>query len=136
MMDEISHTGRITAIEPDVTTVEIVRTSACGECRARSFCGMGESRTKTVLVPTDAFAMHGVGDEVEVCMKRTMGLKAVWISYVVPLIILLACVLAAPRLGAGELATGLCAIGAVALYYLVIFLLRGKLDNEFVFYIK
>lgn len=135
-MDEVSHKGRITAIGPDFTTVEILRTSACGECRAKSFCGMGESQTKTVLVPTDGFAMHSEGEEVEVCIKRTMGLKAVWISYVIPLMVLLAAVLAVPSTGAGELATGLTAIGAVALYYLVIFLLRGRLNNEFVFYIK
>ena len=37
---------------------------------------------------------------------------------------------------AKELIAGLGSISGVAVYYFVIWLLRGKLKNEFVFYIK
>ena len=36
----------------------------------------------------------------------------------------------------GEVYAGLAGIGGVALYYLVIYLFRDKLANDFVFYIK
>lgn len=97
---------------------------------------MSEQRKKVVPVPTDGFAMRSVGDEVDICMKSSMGAKAVWISYVIPLIVLLAAVLALSACGMSELTVGLGAIGAVALYYLVILCFRNKLRNEFVFYIK
>lgn len=135
-MDEISHKGRIVSIDSCVTRVEILQTSACSECHAKSLCGFSEQVSKIVPVPTDGFAMRSVGDEVELCMKRSMGMKAVWISYVIPLIVLMATVLVASAAGAAELVTGLSGIAAVALYYVVILLFRNRLRNEFVFYIK
>lgn len=135
-MKEVSHKGKIVSIDRYVTTVEIIRSSACSECHAKQLCGYSEEEKKLVPVATDAFAMHNVGDEVEVCMKQSMGMKAVWISYIIPLIIMMAVILAVSACGMSELASGLGAIAAVAVYYLVVFLFRDRLNNEFVFYIK
>lgn len=135
-MEEISHRGRIVSIGSSVTEVEIVRTSACAQCRARNLCGYSEQETKVVPVPTDAFAMHSVGDEVELRMKPSMGMKAVWISYVIPLLVLVAAVLASSEAGLPELYVGLAGIICVAVYYFVIYLFRGKLNDSFVFYIR
>lgn len=135
-MEEISHRGRIVGIDSRITRVEILQTSACSECHAKSLCGFSEQASKIVPVPTDGFAMHSVGDEVELCMKRSMGMKAVWISYVVPLIILMVTVVSVSAAGAGELVTGLSGIASVVLYYVVILFFRNRLRNEFVFYIK
>ena len=135
-MQEISHKGRVVSIDRYVTQVEIIRTSACGICHAKSLCGYSDSESKIVPVPTNAFAMLNVGDEVELCMKRSMGAKAVWIAYVIPLLILILAVLVASACHLPELYTGLCAIAAVAIYYLVILCFRKRLNNEFVFYIK
>ena len=85
--NEIAHTGRIIEVGPDFTTVEIVASSACSSCHAKGLCGMSEEQEKVIMVPTDGFADHKVGDEVRVLTKMTMGLKAVWISYVIPLAI-------------------------------------------------
>ena len=66
----------------------------------------------------------------------TMGLKAVWISYVIPLAILMILILSLSSVIGNELLLGLVAIAGVALYYFFIWLFRDKLSNEFVFYIK
>ena len=76
------------------------------------------------------------GDQVQVVLKRSMGLKAVWLSYVVPLFILMILILSLSSVNVHELYVGLVSIGAVALYYLVIYLLQGRLAKDFVFYIK
>lgn len=135
-MQEISHKGRIVSIDKYVTQVEIIQTSACGSCHAKSLCGYADSKSKIVPVPTNAFAMLNEGDEVELCMKRSMGMKAVWIAYVIPLLVLMVAVLVASACHLPELYTGLCAIVAVAVYYLVILCCRKYLENDFVFYIK
>lgn len=135
-MQEISHKGRVVSIDEYVTQVEIIQTSACASCHARNLCGYSDSKTKIVPVPTNAFAMLNVGDEVELCMKRSMGMKAVWIAYVIPLLVLMLAVLVSSACHLPELYTGLCAIAAVAVYYLVILCFRKRLNNEFVFYIK
>ena len=135
-MEEISHRGIVRDIDRYVTRVEIVRQSACEACHAKSLCGVGESSTSLVEVPTDTFALLQPGDQVELCLKKSMGMKAVWVAYVIPLIILVAAVLSSSAAGLAELYVGLVGISAVVLYYLVIFCFRKKLNNQFVFYIK
>lgn len=65
-----------------------------------------------------------------------MGFKAVWIAYVLPLLILVTDILVCSAAGAGEIFSGLSALGCVGIYYLIIYLLRGKLKNEYTFYLK
>ena len=88
------------------------------------------------MLPTDPYATYNVGDEVQVCTKMAMGLKAVWISYVIPLAVLMILILSLSGVIENEVYRALTAIGGVAVYYLFVWLFRNKLSNEFVFYIK
>ena len=97
---------------------------------------MSEEEEKVIMLPTDPYATYNVGDEVQVCTKMAMGLKAVWISYVIPLIILMILILSLSSVVEREAYRALIAIGGVAVYYLFVWLFRDKLSNEFVFYIK
>ena len=133
--NEIQHTGEIIDITPDFTTVKIIASSACSACHAKSLCGMSEEQEKIIMLPTDPYATHNVGDKVQVATKMTMGLKAVWISYVIPLVILMILILSLSSVIGNELVVGLASIAGVALYYFFIWLFRDKLSNEFVFYI-
>ena len=135
-METITHKGRVVEITPELTTVEIVSESACGSCHARGMCGMSESVTKLVTVPTGAFDSWGVGDEVTLELKASMGHKAVLVGYGLPLLLLVAVLLGCLGAGVAELCAGLAAIGAVALYYFAVWLLRGRLRNEYAFNIK
>ena len=134
--NQIAHTGRIVDINQDFTTVEIVATSACSSCHAKGLCGMSEEQEKLIMVPTDGFADHKVGDVVQVNTKMTMGLKAVWISYVIPLVILMILILSLSTVFNNEFLCGLASIGGVAIYYFGIWLFRDRLSTEFVFYIE
>lgn len=121
---------------PQVTTVAILQHSACGECHAAGLCGMADLAEKTVDVPADPYATYNVGDEVEVLLKASMGMKAVWLAYCIPLVILLAIILGLLALGVGEVVTGVAGLAAIGLYYLGLWLLRDKLQNEYIFTIK
>ena len=134
--NEIVHSGKIIEITPDFTSVEITVSSACASCHAKSLCGMSEEQDKVIMLPTDPYATYNVGDEVQVCTKMSMGLKAAWISYVIPLAVLMALILILTSVGVNEFISAGAAIAGVGLYYFVIWLLRDKLNNEFVFYIK
>ena len=134
--NEIQHTGEIIDITPDFTTIKIIVSSACASCHAKSLCGMSEEQEKIIMLPTDPYATHNVGDKVQVATKMTMGLKAVWISYVIPLAVLMILILTLSSFIDSQVVCGLAAVGGVALYYFVIWLLRSRLENEFTFYIK
>lgn len=136
MSGEVFHKGRVVSITPELTTVEIISEAACSSCHAKGLCGLGESKTKAVQLPTSPWDDYKVGDEVTLVLKASMGHKAVWVAYVIPLFILMAGILALLSFGADELVSGLCSILAVAVYYFVIWLLRDRLKNEYIFNIK
>jgi sigma-E factor negative regulatory protein RseC len=97
---------------------------------------MADLAEKTVEVPTDPYAFHNVGDEVEVLLKASMGMKAVWLCYAIPLVVLLAVILGLMALHVPEVPAGLAGLGAIGLYYLLLYLFRDKLKNEYIFTIK
>lgn len=132
----ISHKGTVVSAGPTATVVRLLARDACGHCEAASLCGMAGIQEKLVEVPTRASHPHAVGDEVEVLLKGTMGLKAVWLSYMIPLLLLMGAVLGLYALGTGEVPAALGGLAVVALYYLVLWLFRGRLRNEYVFTIK
>lgn len=136
MGENVSHIGKIVRITPQVTTVSILQHAACGECHAAGLCGMADLAEKTVEVPTDPYAFRNVGDQVEVLLKASMGMKAVWLCYAIPLVILLGTVLGLMALGVAEVPAGLSGLAAIGLYYLALYLFRDKLKNEYVFLIK
>ena len=133
---DIAHRGRIVSITPEVTTVEIVSEPACSACHARGLCSLGDATVKQVELPTRGWDNYQVGDEVQVVLQASMGHKAVWLAYVVPLLVMVAALLGTLAAGGPELLAGLVAIGAIALYYTTIWLLRSRLKNEYVFNIK
>ena len=111
------HTGKVVSMTPQTTTVQIVSHAACSQCHAAGVCGLSEYTEKAIEVPTSPSATYGVGDEVQVVLKATMGLKAVWLAYFLPLVVLLGVALGLIALGLSEVVAGLAGIGAVALYY-------------------
>lgn len=134
--NEIVHSGKVIETNPDFTTVEIMVSSACSECHAKGLCGMSEMEEKIIMVPTDPYEPKKVGDIVQVKTKMTMGLKAVWISYVIPLAVLIILILSLSVVVENEFLRGGIAIAGVGVYYFVIWLLKDRLSDQFEFYIN
>lgn len=132
----VDHVGVVKEITPAYIDVEILNKSMCAACHAKSMCTMSDMSAKIIRVSNLYGETYNVGEEVRVVMKKTMGLKAVWISYVIPLIILMILLLSLPRLGVSELGAGLSAILGVTVYYLGVWMLRDKIAKEFTFTIE
>ncbi|MBR5076613.1 MAG: SoxR reducing system RseC family protein [Bacteroidales bacterium] len=133
---EISHRGRIVSVTPEMTKVQIVSEPACSACHAKGLCGLGDAKLKEVELPTRGWDDYAVGDEVEVVLRASMGHKAVWLAYVVPLLLLVAALLGILAAEGSELLAGAVAIGVVAVYYGIIWLLRGRLRKDYIFNIR
>ena len=136
MSESVSHKGKVIKMTPQLTTVSILQHGACSACHAAGLCGMADLAEKTVEVATDPYASYGVGDEVEVLLKASMGMKAVWLAYFIPLLIVVAVILGLVALGVGEVAAGVSGLGALAVYYFMLWLFRDRLKNEYIFTIK
>ena len=133
---EVSHKGKIVSVGKDKVSVQIVSESACSSCHAAGLCGASESKKKIVEVPVYAGQAYSLGQDVEVCLAKRMGLKAVLFSYVIPLGILLILVLSLSSIGLGELACGLVSIAGIAVYYLILYFCRNRLAEGYAFYIR
>ena len=129
----VTHKGTIIEITQECIRVEIINKSMCAACHAKGFCSAGDTKDKIIDVEYYNNGEFAVGDEVEVIMNRSMGFKAVWISYVIPLVILLIFLLTLQGLGFSELHSGLFALLSVCVYYLLVYLFKDKLANKFVF---
>ena len=94
--ERIEHEGRVIAVDKDYISVEIVNKSACAACHAKAVCGASDEAVKVVEVAQDVTTLaedYQVGETVNVVMRSAMGTQAVWLAYVVPLILLMASIL-------------------------------------------
>lgn len=128
--EHIEHRGRIESIDANLVRVKIVSNSACGSCSARKACGMSESAEKIVEVKTRLAAEFEVGEEVLVTVKRKVGLWAVAVAYVAPLVVLMAILVGASFAGISEGRAALGSLVGVAIYYLLLWAFGGKISEK------
>ena len=133
--ETITHEGLVLRAEGNGTAdVEINTAGACSGCHAKSACSAGKSDTRIITVKSDTALSPG--DHVTVVMQMSQGFRALAIGYVIPFGVLIAAFAVATVAGAGELATALLSFAALGLYYLVAWLLRKKIGEQFEFKIK
>lgn len=134
MSDIIQHQGTVESIEGMHIRVKIVQTSACATCVAHKFCNSSESKEKMIDIYTKQAALYRVGQTVNVYGTTSMGMRAVLWAFGVPFVVLVAVLYVSILLtGGDEPLSALLAIGALLLYYLVLYLCRGWMTKKFVF---
>ena len=138
-IDNINHEGKIVDIDEAVISVEIINKSACSECHAKGVCIASDQSTKIIEIPYTLGTLvddYKVGDSVNVVLKSSLAASAIWIAYVFPLAVLFIALFVLSAVGLSEIYVGLGAIGAVALYYIVLAFFRNKLSKIFTFSIE
>jgi sigma-E factor negative regulatory protein RseC len=147
----MTHPGIVTAIKPGFVTVQIESTSACAACAAHSKCGFAESKTKSLDIPITAGsgqqvadsnqqlpatsyqlpANLSVGDHVTVYISEERGLLAAWWAYFLPAMLLIAVAVTLSVLDIPEPLVILATLASLAIYILILYLLRKKLNHKF-----
>ena len=137
MAEGIKHDGVVDSIEGDCIHVRIVQASACAACGAKSLCSAAESKEKIVDVYGADTNAYQVGQQVRVEGAATMGMKAVRIAFLFPLILLVATIALVMGLtDSNEALAALAALIALTLYFLVLFACKKRLMSNFSFAIK
>ena len=134
MQDEISHKGKILSIETGKAKVEIISMSACSACHAAGLCSASESKKKEVEVYCNGNFVPG--EEVNVFLRRSMGMRAVLLAYAIPLFVVLGITVALCYSGVPELSAGLAGLGALAVWYFGVYLLRDRIARGYAFTIE
>ena len=136
MADIIKHRGIVEKVEGAHVVVRIVQTSACAACSAKGLCNASESKEKQVDV-YEAGASYRIGEEVVLCGSTSMGMRAVFLAFGIPMLLLLFALFVTMRVTDGDaLVSSLVALFAVVPYYLVIYFMKDKLKSTFSFTIE
>ena len=130
----IIHNGIVQKFENESVTVTISAESACAGCHVKGSCSLSEKKDKTI----DIMGHYDVkkGDSVSILMKQSSGFTALFLGYLLPLIVVIAFMIIFSTLKYPELITGLAAISSLAPYYLILYMLRKRIDNKFIFSLK
>ncbi len=136
MADKIKHRGIVEKIEGSHVVVRIVQTSACAACSAKGLCNASESKEKQIDV-YEVNASYQIGEEVILCGSTSMGMRAVVLAFGVPVLILLAALFITMQVTDDDaLLSSIIALVAVIPYYLIIYLMKNKLNKTFSFVIE
>jgi sigma-E factor negative regulatory protein RseC len=130
--DCVEQKGIIEEINNGIATVNITSFSACSSCESNGACGMSESTEKHIDVAIDT-AHYKKGELVRVIMKKSLGLRATLLAYILPFLIVIIALIILTSTGISEGISGLIAIIALALYFFILHLNKNKLQKTFQF---
>lgn len=133
MQNTIEHQGIIIDIDGKLAHVKIEQTSACASCHVKSVCGASDKSEKII----DANIMDKslkVGDQVTIIGQKSLGIQAVLLAYILPFIVIIATLFIANIFTTNELIIGTCALASLIPYFVVLRLMRNKIQAKFQFY--
>ncbi|MDR1202147.1 MAG: SoxR reducing system RseC family protein [Tannerellaceae bacterium] len=135
MKNTIHHRGVIEKIADHSIYVKIVQQSACAGCHAKSMCMAADSKEKIVEIP-DSSGLYHVDDAVLVCGQSSMGMQAVLLAFVLPLLLVVIAIIFGTYNRWSEGISALAGLLILLPYYGVLYLLRDKLKKRFIFTLK
>ena len=135
MSESINHNGVIEKIGGGTVYVRIIQQSACSGCHAKSMCTASESKAKVIEVPDNSGKFH-VNEEVQLCGRSSLGLQAVLLAFIFPLIIVFATIVTGTSMQWEETTCGLTGLLLLVPYYCILYFLRDKLKKRFIFTLK
>ena len=112
------HPGKVSGLSGDSIIVTLDQNVHCESCRIKSACGMSESRSKAVEI-THSGEPFRLNEDVNVVIRKDLGLKAVFWAYVFPFILLIS-VLLVSSIFLTEWQAGLLALGILVPYYVLL----------------
>ena len=130
---QIEHKGTVARVGRNFVRVDIEVMEACGSCASRKACAMGQGTTREIMVYTDEALTYSIGEEVKVSAKQSLGVMAVLLCYVVPLIVLVAVLAVAVSLGVTEGVAALISLVITAAYYAILALMKDKISRRVTF---
>jgi sigma-E factor negative regulatory protein RseC len=130
----INHEGIVQKADDKSVIVSISATSACSGCHADGTCTLSGKEEKIIEVNGNYSVKPG--DNVTVVMKQSMGFKALFLGYVLPLIIVVLFLIIFLSLNFSELVAGLAAMAILIPYYIILFFFRKRINKKFTFTLK
>lgn len=135
--DCIEQKGIVIKKQEDKITVKIEQKSTCASCHARGACTSLDKKDKEIDIKTKDVENYNIGDELVITISTKLGLKAVFIAFIIPLLLLvIALFLSIKIFSLAQSLSAFISLIVVAIYYFLIYKQNLFLSKQFNFSIK
>ena len=134
--DNICREGIVRAVNGDEITVEVIVSSACSGCHAKSICIPSDHRQERIVVQNTRNEQYEVGETVELLLETSAGNKAVVLAYVLPLVVLLVLLFGCYAITGKELLSVGVGVLGVVFYYLILKSAGKKVEKGITFGVR
>jgi len=130
MSREIHKEATVVEITEEKIVLEICAHEACGSCAAKGMCGQdGQSQQKRIELHNDGVPRN-VGDKVTLVISSSMGLKGAFFAYFLPVVVVLSGIIVMQQYGIGDFVSGIVALAILALYFLLLWIFKDKIEKN------
>ncbi len=129
------HNGEVISLEQgNIINISLRAVEACDGCRAKSVCtsskGKDESgSTRIMRIVNNCAESLKVGDIVDVSITYRVGMIAVIVAYIIPLVVFIGSLAVGVSLGLEEGIAALVTFAITAIYYGVVYLFRDRFER-------
>lgn len=135
--DCVEQKGIVIKKQEDKLVVKIEQKSTCSSCHARGACTSLDKKDKEIEIKSKDTANYNIGDEVIITISTKLGMKAVLIAFVLPLIlIVIALFLSIKIFSLSQSLSALISLVVLAAYYFLLYKQNLFLSKQFNFTIK
>ena len=133
---QIEHKGTVALVGRNFVRVDIEVMEACGSCSSRKACAMGSSEKREIMVYTDKAQSYSIGEVVNISAKQSLGVMAVILCYIVPLVVLVTALAIATVVGLSDGIAAILSLASVSIYFGLLALFRDRLSKKVIFKIN
>lgn len=131
-MSTLTQTGTITDISAQEIHISLDQKSSCGACAHLKDCALKNCQKRLITLPRTPDVKATIGQQVTLSISTRQSWLALAIGFLIPLGILVACLgTMSILLHQTDNFSALAALLAVAVYYVLLFLFKPKLNKTF-----
>lgn len=132
---EIEHLGIVQSITDRMIKVSFLQESACSTCHVQGVCSVPDGKDQEIEIANYS-NKFSVGEQVNIVLEESLGMRALFLSYILPFILVVLILGIASTILKNDLQAGLISLFCLVPYYYILYLKRDKLKNTFSFKIR
>ena len=133
--DCIDQIGIIEEVKEKSVFVRFQSAPACGSCSAKSLCSPSTTDNRIIEIENQNESFT-VGESVKISISKKMGFVALFFGYVFPFLLVIFSLVITVSVGVKESLSGIISISLLLPYYFMIYLVRDKMNQLFIFTIN
>ncbi len=133
--DKTCHSGIVKSINNQHIVVTVLSQSACVSCHAKGACSSSDSQEKEIEITTWV-GEFVPGEKVEIISDKSQGFRAVFLAYILPLILMVSELVIILNYTNKEVLAATGAIFILTIYYIGLFSFRNNLMKSLKFTIR